>query len=81
MEIEFDYSKLRGRIVERYDTLDNFAQDISFSGATLSRKLNNRSRFEDVEILEISELLGIPKNKLDSYFFTLKVRKNEQATA
>ena len=74
----FDYSKLRGRIKEKYGTYDNLLPMINMSGATLSRKLNGKSYFDSQEILNLSEALDIPSQERDVYFFKVKVRKSEQ---
>lgn len=74
----FDYSKLRGRIKEKYGTYDNLLPKINMSGATLSRKLNGKSYFDSQEILNLSEALDIPSQERDNYFFKVKVRKSEQ---
>ena len=38
----FDYSKLRGRIKEKYDTQDAFADAIGIGRVSLSKRLNNQ---------------------------------------
>lgn len=40
--MSFDYSKLRGRIVEKFGTQVNFAKAIKLSERTLSLKLNGK---------------------------------------
>lgn len=75
--IEFDYSKLRGRIREKYGSYKNLSPKISFSVVSLSNKLNNKTYFDSSEILELAEALGIEDVELNVYFFNLKVRKDE----
>ena len=65
----FNYSKLRGRIIEKYGSQRLFAQKINISNETLSRKLTGKSYFKQDEIWKISELLGIKTEQFDSYFF------------
>lgn len=43
--IEFDYSKLRGRIREKFGSYKNLAPHISFTTVSLSNKLNNKSYY------------------------------------
>ena len=38
-----DFRKLRGRIIEKYDTLENFAKSYGISPVCLSKKMNNKS--------------------------------------
>lgn len=71
--LTFDYSKLRGRIVEKYSTLSAFAQAIGISDGTLSSKMNSKTYFSNEEIVEACKLLGIQFEEVQSYFFTLKV--------
>lgn len=72
--MEFDYSKLNGRIVEKFDTQTKFASNITMATPTLTRKLHNESNFYQDEILEFCKLLEIEVTEIPEYFFTLKVR-------
>lgn len=45
-----DFSKLSGKIVEKYGTQYNFAIAIGLSERSLSLKLNNRVGWRDEEI-------------------------------
>ena len=72
-KIEFNYSKLRGRIIEKYGTLSNFADKLGVSLVTLSNKMNNVSAFSQDEIYACCLLLDIQDNS--SYFFEPNVQK------
>ncbi|MCG3096954.1 DUF739 family protein [Lactococcus petauri] len=74
----FDYSKLLGRIKEKYGTQEKFAQAMGTSGTVLSRKLNNGSTFDQKEIVKATKLLGISDKDFKKYFFTTKVHISEQ---
>lgn len=76
-DIEFDFSKLRGRIKEIYGTQTAFAIAMLMNEATLSNKLNNNVEFSPKEIVRACLLLSIDLKEVDIYFFTLKVQKNE----
>lgn len=80
MKVEFDYGKLKGRIVEIFGNQGNFAKARGQSQRTISLKLNNKVPFTDREICDWCTLLNIPDNKVDAYFFTRKVQKIEQIT-
>lgn len=77
--VEFDYSKLRGRIREKFGSYKKLAPHISFTTVSLSNKLNNKSYFDSPEILELAKALEIEDEELNAYFFNLIVRKDEQA--
>ena len=69
----FDYSKLRGRIVEKDNSQTAFTKAFGVSENTLSLKLNNKIRFTTDDIIKISKILEIPKNEIGQYFFTPEV--------
>ena len=68
----FDYSKLRGRIVEKYGTLDSFAKAVGMSSHSLSNKMNNRKYWKQTEIAKAMKVLSIPVAKMNDYFFSEK---------
>lgn len=67
----FDYSKLKGRIKEKYDTQDRFAKSLGIGRVSLSQRLNNNLDFSQKEILRASELLEIPTEEIPVYFFQI----------
>lgn len=73
--MNFDYSKLRGRIVEYYGRQSNFAKSLGISTVSLNKKLNNRVKFTQDEIYLIIQKLDIEAINIYDYFFTLKVDK------
>ncbi len=68
----FDYSKLRGRIKEKYYTQDNFAKMMGMGRVSLSQRLNNILEFTQKEIFMACELLDIPLIDIPEYFFCPK---------
>ena len=70
----YDYRKLRGRIVEKYGTLGNFASDMGWSERTLSLKMNCKVFWKQPEITKAARLLGIPSDEVVEYFFTQNVQ-------
>ena len=72
----FDFSKLNGRIVEKFGTRASFATAAGYTKSRLSARLNNQVHFPSDEIRKICapELLDIPLGDIPAYFFTLKVR-------
>lgn len=69
----YDYSKLKGRIKEKYETQENLAKHLEISHISLSKKLNNKTEFKQAEIISIMELLEIKESELTLYFFSTKV--------
>ena len=72
--MSFDYSKLSGKIVEKYGTQYNFAIALGLSERSLSLKLNNRVPWKNTELQKAIELLDIPEKEIGAYFFNLKVQ-------
>lgn len=70
-----DYSKLRGRIVEKYGTQRRFAMENQLSDRSMSLKLNNDIRLSQEEIMKWCELLDIDTQEIPVYFFAQKVSK------
>lgn len=75
MPIEFDFSALRGRIIEKYGSYANFAKAVRIPRAALSGRLNNKIQFKPDEIYQISDpcVLDIESELIGKYFFTPKV--------
>lgn len=71
--MQFDYSKLRGRVREMTKTQEALAAEAGMKEATYSQKINNNSEFKQSEILQICEVLNIPHDQIHAYFFTLGV--------
>lgn len=72
--MEFDYSKLKGRITEMYDSQTGFAKVMQVSDNHLSSCLCNKTRFSTKAMDRMIELLCIPEEEIGEYFFKLKVR-------
>ncbi len=68
----FDYSKLRGRIVEKGVLQKDLADELDISENTLSVKLKNGLSFASEQIFIICRFLEIPLEEAEPYFFTIK---------
>lgn len=73
---EYDYSSLRGRIVEILGSNKKYAEALDISERSLSLKLNNKVRFTQNEIMKSCDILHL--EELKPYFFKLKVHIREQ---
>lgn len=71
--VQFDYSKLKGRIREICDTQDALAARIGLGRVTLSQRLNNQSYFSQEEISKTCSVLDITNEEIPVYFFNAKV--------
>lgn len=72
--LAYDYSKLFGRIIEKYASRGAFAKAMGLSERTMSLKLNNQVSFKQSEISKACELLEIHEADIPCYFFTLEVQ-------
>lgn len=74
--IDFDYSKLKGKIVEKYGNQTKFAKDIKMGNGSLNNKINGKTPFTDQEIIKIAKRLVDDPSELPTaiyqYFFSLK---------
>lgn len=70
----FDYSKLRGRIVEKFGSQSDFAKVFGCSERTLSLKMNGKISWKQSEMLKVMSLLGLSGEDIQDYFFTLEVQ-------
>lgn len=73
----FDYSKLRGKIIEVFGSQGAFANAMKISERTLSLKLSGKRNWKQPEICLAIKLLGLSEDDIREYFFTLKVQKIE----
>lgn len=66
---KFNYSKLRGRIVEVYGTLLEFSAAMDIANNTICKKMNGKAHWTQPEIVKACGLLGIDLNEVTAYFF------------
>ena len=70
----FNYSKLKGRIVEIFGSQTKFAKAMKMSERTLSFKISGKVSWKQREIVEAISLLGLKKDDIQEYFFTIEVQ-------
>ena len=75
--MQFDYSKLLGRIRECGFTQETLAKHIGIAKSSMCLKLNNKANFTHPEVFLICEALKIEISKIGVYFFAPKVREVE----
>lgn len=66
----FNYSKLKGKIIELYGSQANFCKYLGLSQRSLSLKMNNKTFFSQDEITKCVTLLKIKHKDIPTYFFT-----------
>ena len=71
--MKFDYSKLSGRIIERFGTRKAFVEALGKTSSWLSARLTGPRPFTDVEIMRMCEpdLLDIEPQDIPAYFFKI----------
>lgn len=70
----FDYSKLCGRIVEKFGTRKAFCAKAQVTESWLAARLGGKIQFRAIEMHNIARLLDIPVDQIPGYFFALKLR-------
>lgn len=73
--MQYNYAKLKGRIIEICGTQQEFAKRMNLSERTVSAKLNNQVSWKQSEILKTVEILMIPEDQIQIYFFALEVHR------
>lgn len=71
--MEFDYSKLKGLIKEKFGTQAAFAEALGVSNTTMSQRLNGVNEFTQSEIARACDILEIPAWYAYRYFFMKKI--------
>lgn len=69
-KINYDYSKLEGRIKEIFGTQGKCSEAMNLSEKILSNKINNKSVWKQDQIEMACEVLGIERQFIGLYFFT-----------
>lgn len=68
--MNFEYRKLRGRIIEKFGSQGKFAEFLNVSEVTVSNKLRGVTQFSQDDIVNWCEALEIPLDEAGAYFFT-----------
>jgi transcriptional regulator with XRE-family HTH domain len=73
----YDTSKLKGRIIEKFDKQNAFAKAVGSSSSFVSQYLNGRKDLTQPVIDKWAEVLDIPADEIHTYFFKKKVHETE----
>lgn len=60
--------KLKGRIIENGFTITSFSKELNMSKPTLSQKINNKIKFSQENIREISQKLNLTGEEIKEIF-------------
>ena len=74
----FDYSRLRGRIIEKFKTQCKFAKAMNWSERTLCLKMSGVRAWKQTDICKAVQLLELDTEDIPVYFFKYKVQNIEQ---
>lgn len=69
-DVVFDFSKLRGKVVEVLGSQNKLAEEMGISYVTLSRKFSQKTVFSTSDIIHICMILDIPKEEIGMYFYS-----------
>lgn len=67
--MNYNYSKLKGRIIEKYGSQGSFAKAIGKTQTTTSFKINGKASWNQDEIIKAIEVLDLSKDDIVEYFF------------
>ena len=70
-KIKFNYSQLRGRIIEKLGSQQAFAMELGLGNCSISMKLNGHTSFSQEEIARAIKILDIDPAEVSAYFFTV----------
>ncbi len=65
----FNYCKIRGKIIEKYGSIENFSKEFGQTATTVGKKLSGKSVWTQSDIMKAQMLLDIPIDKITEYFF------------
>ncbi len=71
--MNYNYSKLKGKIKEHFNTQEEFAKALGIGASTLNLKLNNKTEWSQDEMREALKLLNVSEGQIEKYFFTHKI--------
>ena len=74
--MNFDYSKIKGKIRELGLTQSDYAKYIGITEQTLNLRFKNKRPFTQPEIAMTMRLFNEPIENVRIYFFTQKVKEN-----
>ena len=71
----FKTDKLQARIIEKFGTQASFAEAIGMDKTTLNKLLSEGREWKGSKMMKAVEVLDIPTDEIDSYFFVPAVEE------
>ena len=75
--MSFDYSKLSGRIREKFGTQARFSKALNMSERSLSLKMKGKRAWTQIDIDKAIACLGLVAQDIPEYFFKIDVQNIE----
>ncbi len=66
---QINYAKLRGRMVEKYGSIEKTAEASGLRRDMISLALNGKRQFTQADILTLARVLEIEDEEIGAYFF------------
>jgi transcriptional regulator with XRE-family HTH domain len=73
-KLKWDYSKLKGRMIEKFGSQRGFAEKLGISEVYLSQKMVGKIGLTLDDIENWSNELDIPSSEIGVYFFSKRVQ-------
>ena len=65
----FRYAKLRGRIIEKFGSQENFCTAVGISKTAMSKKMTGKTGFSQKDIIKWCDLLSIDLDQVGEFFY------------
>ena len=66
---QINYAKLRGRMVEKYGSIEKTAEASGLRRDMISLALNGKRQFTQADILTLARVLEVEDEEIGAYFF------------
>lgn len=76
--MQYRTEKLKARIIERFGSQNAFCEAIGMQKSTLSRYLSQGKDWPGSLLIKAVQLLEIPTDEIDAYFFAPEVSKRKR---
>ncbi len=73
--MKYKTDKLKARILEKCGSYKAFADMLGMGKSTLSRSLSNGSEWKGSNLIKAIEILDIPSNEINTFFFEKEIQK------
>ena len=71
-KVKYDYSKLRGKIIEVFGNQEKFSEAIGLSDRSVNHRMQNNRDWTQSDIEKVCEVLNIDREDVHLYFLVVK---------